>query len=142
MAFDFGRRRIGVAVGERLTGTCSPLTTVHSGSDGAIDWRAIGALLDEWRPTLLIVGQPRHADGTESPMSQQAAAFADELTRRYGLRVELVDERLSSSEAAGRLTEARRQGRRRRRVGRGDIDSVAAQVILETWMSGRAGGGL
>ena len=75
-------------------------------------------------------------------MSQQAAAFADELTRRYGLRVELVDERLSSSEAAGRLTEARRQGRRRRRVGRGDIDSVAAQVILETWMSGRAGGGL
>ncbi len=138
IAFDFGLRRIGVAVGERMTGTCSPLTTVHCG--GGVDWDAIGRLLDEWRPSLLVVGQPRHADGSESPMSQQAARFAGELTQRFGVEAVLVDERLSSAEAADRLSEARQQGRRRRRrVGRGDIDPVAAQVILETWMSGRTG---
>lgn len=139
IAFDYGLRRIGVAVGERLTGTASPLATVDARAAGGTNWTRIDAILDEWRPGLLIVGQPRNLDDTESEMTKQAARFAARLAERTGLVVELVDERLSSTEAAGRLTEARRSGKRRRRIGRGDIDPVAAQVILETWISGRVG---
>ena len=112
---------------------------MRSGASGDPDWAAIDAILGEWRPATLVVGLPRNLDDSESAVGKAATAFARQLEQRSGLVVRLVDERLSSAEAAGRLTDARRTGRRRRRIGRGDIDPVAAQVILETWMSGRAG---
>ncbi|WP_421621866.1 Holliday junction resolvase RuvX [Alkalilimnicola ehrlichii] len=130
LAFDHGDRRIGVAVGEALTGGGRALITL-SARAGQPDWEEVGRLLAEWRPQGVVVGLPLHADGSDSESTRAARKFAQRLHGRYGLRVELVDERLSSHEAAARLSE--RRGRPTRRPGA--LDSEAARIILETWFS-------
>lgn len=134
LAFDFGLRRIGIAVGEALIGSARALVTIRGDCPGP-DWPAIDALLAEWSPGLLVVGRPVHADGSESPMSEAATAFAAELAARSGREVSLVDERLSSSEARDRVRRERRSGERRRRVRREEIDALAAEVILRDYMN-------
>ncbi|RLK51399.1 putative Holliday junction resolvase [Alkalispirillum mobile] len=130
LAFDHGGRRIGVAVGEALTGTGRALCTLAA-RDGQPDWERVARLLDEWRPAGLVVGLPLHADGSDSHSTRAARKFAQRLHGRHGLRVELVDERLSSHEAEARLAE--RGGRGARQPGA--LDSEAARVILETWFN-------
>jgi len=134
MAFDFGQRRIGVACGDTLSATATPLATVLAGSGGQ-QWAAIGALVRDWQPALAIVGLPYNVDGTESEQATAARTFAGELKARYGLRVELIDERYSSLEAQERLQLARETGVRKRRVGKADIDAAAACIILERWIT-------
>ncbi len=129
MAFDFGSRRIGVAVARHPgDNTAMPLKTLHSHA-AKPDWQAIEALLEEWRPQRLIVGEPVHADGSANPVTLAARRFARQLTGRYRLPVDLVDERLSSYEAASRL--AHTGGHKREAM----IDRIAACVILETWLA-------
>ena len=135
LAFDYGARRIGLAVGQTLTGTASPAGVIPVGQ--APDWDAVGRAVREWSPTRLLVGLPYNMDGTETVLTGVCRGFASELGRRYGLPVELVDERLTSSAAQGDLREARRSGARTRRVRREDIDANAARLILETWMRAR-----
>ncbi len=130
LAFDFGTRNIGVAVGQTVTGTASPLGSVAV-RHGAPDWEAIEALLDRWRPDALVVGLPLNMDGTEQPTTALSRRFARRLRGRFALPVHLADERLSTREARERLDAA---GRRE-----AEDDPVAAQVILEGWLADRDG---
>ena len=132
LAFDFGLRRIGVAVGQSVTGSASPLGVVANRESG-IDHDAIAALIREWRPDLLVVGMPAHADGSESAMQKPVRAFIAELMR-HELPVETVDERYTSVEAERVLKEARAAGTRGR-IAREQIDSAAAVFIAERYLS-------
>jgi putative pre-16S rRNA nuclease len=134
LAFDFGRRRIGVACGDTISRTAAPLDAVAVGSSG-LRWEAIDALLHEWQPALIVVGLPYNVDGSDSTMTSAAREFAAELERRCRLPVVLVDERYSSREAEARLKSARETGLRRRRVAKADVDAAAACVILERWFT-------
>jgi putative Holliday junction resolvase len=133
MAFDFGRKRIGVACGDTLSRTASPLTGIANTAAGP-RWDIIDTLMRDWQPTLIVLGLPYNVDGSESGMSETVRGFADELSRRYALPVRLIDERYSSLEAETRLKTERESGIRRRRVAKADIDAAAACVILERWL--------
>lgn len=137
LAFDFGRRRIGIACGDSISRTASPLGAVSAGPAGP-HWGGIDAVIRDWRPATLVVGLPYNADGSESAAAAAARGFATQLGSRYALPVDLVDERYSSLEAAERLKRARESGMRRRRVTKTDIDAAAACVILERWLSEKA----
>ncbi len=130
LGFDFGLRRIGVAVGETVTGSAHPVTTLQCAQPGQVDWDAITRLIAEWQPDALVVGLPQRDDGSDGEMAQAARRFSRRLQGRYGLTVHLVDERLSSQEARERLHD--RGGRARR--DKAAIDMIAASVILETWL--------
>jgi putative Holliday junction resolvase len=132
LAFDYGQRRIGVAVGNTGTRTATAVGTLPA--RGEPDWDAVTRCVRDWSPARLLVGLPYNMDGSESALTAACRRFAQELSRRYALPVELVDERLTSSAAQADLREARRTGARRRRVRREDVDANAARVILETWL--------
>lgn len=134
LAFDFGLRRIGVAVGQDVTASASPVGTVANGESG-VDHERIAAIIAEWRPTALVVGMPTHADGSPGAMTDAVEAFIKELVR-YGLPVRTVDERYSSIEAEQALKRARQQGSRGR-ISKEDIDAAAAVFIAERYLAGR-----
>ncbi len=134
LAFDFGQRRIGVACGDTVSRSAAPLGAVPVGPAG-LPWDAIGSLMREWRPAVLVVGLPYNVDGSESGAADAARGFADELASRYALPVRLVDERYSSLEAEERLKGARESGARKRRVSKPDVDAAAACIILERWFN-------
>lgn len=122
IGFDYGEKRIGVAVGQTVTKTATPLETV-SCVKGRPDWNRISQLIRQWSPQALVVGEPLNMDGTEQEVGIAAGKFAGELKRRFSLPVYRIDERLSSYEAKVRLKATR------------GLDPVAAQAILETWLS-------
>ena len=132
LAFDFGTRRIGVAMGNTLVRVAHPLVTVAADTP-ASTFAAIAALLDEWRPQQLVVGLPMHADGTPHAMTARATAFARELAQRHGVPVAMVDERWTT-EAAQDLLTASKSGR----GGRAERDQIAAQLILQAWFDEHA----
>lgn len=129
LAFDHGHRRIGVAVGQSLTGTATPLGTLAARCSEP-DWKDVARLVACWEPQAMVVGLPLNMDGSEQETSRQARRFRHELVERFGVPVHLVDERLSTREARERLA---REGR-----PRADDDPVAAQVILEDWFAQHA----
>ena len=133
LGFDFGERRIGVAVGQSLTRSASAEGVLVATTDGP-DWSAISKLVSTWSPTRLLVGRPSNMDGTDSDMTTAAEAFAAELAKRAQLPVDLVDERLTSFEAREQLRDQRRSGMKRRRVRRGELDAHAARLIVESWL--------
>ena len=130
MALDFGLRQIGVAVGNRLLGTTQPLPVIRA-KDGLPEWRALEALVEEWRPDLVVVGDPLNMDGSDSAMSARAARFARQLEGRLGLAVILVDERLSSFEAKSLSRDEGHRGDYRKQP----VDSLAAELILQSWLA-------
>ena len=134
LAFDFGRRRIGVACGDTVSRSASVLEAVPADAAGP-RWPVIAALMREWQPDMAVVGLPYNVDGSDSAMTGAARTFAAELARRFGIEVVMVDERYSSLEAEARLQAARESGLRRRRVAKSDVDAAAACVILERWFS-------
>jgi len=134
LGFDFGQRRIGVACGESVSRTASPLGIVPVGSQGP-RWDAIDALMRAWRPSSVVVGLPYSVDGSESAVTGAARRFAREFGARYKTSVQLVDERYSSLEAETRLKEARESGLRKRRVAKADVDATAACIIVERWLT-------
>ncbi|MGE0625169.1 MAG: Holliday junction resolvase RuvX [Pseudomonadales bacterium] len=121
LAFDFGLKNIGVAVGQTVTRTASPLDTI-SATDGKPDWKAVDRLVSEWRPHRLLVGLPLNMDDTESEMSARARQFASRLAERSGIEVTLVDERLTSYAS-------------RQAAGPGGSHGMAAALIAETWLN-------
>ncbi|MCX7118167.1 MAG: Holliday junction resolvase RuvX [Legionellales bacterium] len=131
LGFDFGYRRIGVSVGQMLTHSASPLSTLAAVS-GVPRWEMIAALLAEWQPQALIVGIPTHIDDSEQYTTAAARGFARQLRKRFALPVHLVDERLTTVEARAYLFE---QGGYRH-IKKAEIDSIAACVILEQWLQG------
>jgi RNAse H-fold protein YqgF len=132
LAFDFGTRRIGVAVGETTLGLAHPLATIAADSD---DERlaTIAALVREWQPALLVVGLPTHADGTPHAMTARAQDFARWLEARFRLAVDLVDERYTTEAATSALADAG-VGVRGHKPLR---DQVAAQIILQAYLDQR-----
>lgn len=132
LGFDFGTRRIGVAVGQELTRTAEPLTTLHA-SAGGPDWQAIDRLVADWRPDAMVVGLPLNMDQTEHEVTEAARRFGNQLRGRYNLPVHLVDERLSSIEAERHLRDSALP--KHKRQAREAIDQVAAQLILESWLA-------
>jgi putative Holliday junction resolvase len=131
IAFDYGQRRIGVAVGQQVTNSASPLETVSNGDNGP-DWQRIETIIREWRPQRLIVGMPMHADGSPSDMGKVVTQFIAELDR-FDLPVAEVDERYSSTEAEARLRSQREEGLRGR-ISKEVIDTAAATFIAERWL--------
>lgn len=134
LAFDYGKRRIGIAQGQTLTYTSSPLTTLTC-QNGEPDWSAINKLIEQWQPNRLIVGLPLQKDGSESELSKAASQFADSLAGRTKLPVELHDETLSSYAAHDLLRQQRQSGSRNKRVQKQDIDQMAAAIILQSWLN-------
>ena len=122
LAVDFGLKHIGLAVGQTVTRTASPLCEIPA-KNGKPDWAALDAVISQWQPQRLLVGLPTHMDGTESEMSVRARQFAQSLRRRYDRRVVLVDERLTSQEAKRLAPEDNRH-------------AVAAGLIAQTWLNG------
>jgi putative Holliday junction resolvase len=133
LGFDFGLRRIGIAAGQSITGSASPVTTV-SARDGAPDWQAVDAVVREWGPDALVVGVPVLMDGSEQDLTRRARRFARSLGQRYGLTIHEADERLSSASATGLIADARERGQRAR-TRKGDVDRIAATLILERWLA-------
>lgn len=128
LAFDFGERRIGIAVGEHLIGTANPLMTIDNESN-EVRFQAITNLVKEWQPKLLVVGLPLNTDGTEHGMTQLCRKFARRLNGRFNIPVLLIDERYSSAEASQRLNESGVKGRAQKTM----LDQVAAQTILQSY---------
>lgn len=133
LAFDYGERRIGVAYANCATGTATALKTLAA-RDGRPATQDIQSLIQEWQPDALVVGVPYNPDGSDSPMATRAKEFSSRLGEQHGLPIDLVDERLTSQEAAAMLREQRRTGQKKRKVRRGDIDSLAARLIAESWL--------
>jgi putative Holliday junction resolvase len=130
LAFDFGTRRIGVAVGTTITRSARALTTIDA--PGADARRvALGRVIAEWQPEVLVVGLPVHADGTPHAMTGRARRFGDELRARFGIPVEYADERHTSELARTALAGQGRAGRQKR-------DELAAQIILQGWLDANA----
>jgi putative Holliday junction resolvase len=124
LGFDYGRKRIGVAVGQQLTCSATALTTIQA-RDGKPDWPAISRLLEEWKPDALVVGIPYHMDGTEQDMTRAAQRFGRQLAGRYKLPVHCAEERLTSCVVESGLNN---------RTGKTAIDPLSAQVILQDWL--------
>ena len=129
MGFDFGTVRIGVAIGETVTGLAHPLTMIAS-EPIARRFEQIGALLAEWQPHQIIVGLPTTLDGRAHEMTQRCRRFGNQLHGRFNLPVIWVDERLSSAEAEQRLQQAGQNARNTKT----HVDAVAAQILLQQWL--------
>ncbi|HTD28043.1 MAG TPA: Holliday junction resolvase RuvX [Xanthomonadaceae bacterium] len=142
LGFDVGSKRIGVAVGNGFSGTARDLSVVDM-RDEIADWNAIDRLVREWRPDALVIGDPRTPgeDGRQSdatqPSRQRAQRFARDVATRYQIPVWLVDERMSSIDAAARFAQGRAAGARKRSTAR-NLDAVAAAIILERWLGAPA----
>ncbi|MBK8755241.1 MAG: Holliday junction resolvase RuvX [Candidatus Competibacteraceae bacterium] len=132
LGFDFGRARIGIAVGEAVTGSARPLRTLPTRQHRP-DWETIGRLIAEWQPDMLVIGVPRHADDSANAMTEAALRFSRQLHGRFHLPVATIDERLSSWEAEQRYFETAPAGRHRDRDP--VLDAQAAAVILESWFN-------
>ena len=118
LGFDFGTKRIGIAMGNTITGQAQPLSVLHA-TDNATRFKEIGDLIAHWSPARLVVGEPRHPDGAEHEMTQRCRRFANQLVGRYQLPVILVDERYSSAVIGGKRGEV--------------IDAKAAAIILQQY---------
>jgi len=128
LAFDFGERRIGIAVGEHLINSANPLTTIDNESN-EVRFATITQLINEWQPKLLVVGLPLSLDGSETEVTQLCKKFARRLNGRFNLPVIMIDERYSSTEASQMLNESGIKGRAQKAM----LDQVAAQTILRSY---------
>lgn len=129
LGFDFGYKRIGVAVGQQLTSSASPLATLDA-KLGVPNWDIVQKLVDQWQPDAMIVGLPTCIDGTEQYTTAASKGFAKQLRKRFTRPVHLVDERLSTMEARAYLFAEGGY----RKIKQAEVDSIAACVILEQWL--------
>lgn len=135
LAFDYGTKSIGVAIGQELTGTANPLAALKA-KDGIPNWDDIGKILKEWQPDLVVVGLPLDLEGGElESITPRAKKFANRIHGRFGCVVELHDERLSTVEAKAELFEHGGY----RALSKGNIDSQSAVIILESWFERQYG---
>jgi putative Holliday junction resolvase len=134
LGFDFGTRRIGVAVGQLITQSATPLTILKA-VDGVPDWNEIKKLIEVWRIGALVVGAPYNMDGSEQRITEDARQFAEILEAKFQLPVYHMDERLTTKEAGVLYFE---KGLRERK-SQSDLDSIAAKIILESWLRQHSG---
>lgn len=129
LGFDFGKKSIGVAVGQEVTGTASPLHALKA-IDGIPDWQKLQHVFDEWQPQLAVVGLPLNMDGTNQDITFAAKKFANRLNAKYRVPVETCDERLTTVDAKAQLFEMGGY----KKLEKQKIDSASACLILESWM--------
>ncbi|WP_395344783.1 Holliday junction resolvase RuvX [Ningiella sp. W23] len=129
LAFDFGMKSIGVAVGQSITGTASPLAALRA-QDGIPDWDLIEELIKDWQAQTCVVGLPLNMDGSEQDITANAKKFSRRLAHKYKLAVHLHDERLTTVEAKARLFELGGF----KKLGKEKVDSVSACLIYESWL--------
>ena len=136
LAFDFGTRQIGVAIGQALLNTANPLTILRA-NDGIPDWKQLKLLIDDWEPDQILVGLPLNMDGSESNFCQRTRKFGRRIHGKYGVKVAMVDERLSTFSAKNPNQVKRRQNNRTtlKNYRENPIDHIAAVIILQTWLS-------
>lgn len=136
LGFDYGRKRIGIAVGQEITHTAKGLVTLKTMQTGP-DWAAIDELVKEWQPQLLVVGMPHnideHMDERPHELHEEVKGFGDQLAERYNLPVEWIDEKLSSVEAEQQLSAS--QQKKQRKQNKAEIDKLAAQLILQSYLN-------
>lgn len=133
MAFDFGLKHIGVAIGQSLTKTATPLTSI-SAIDGIPRWTEMDTLIQAWKPIGIIVGIPLNMDDSEQLLTHCARKFIKRLQKRYHIPVDTVDERLSSWEAKNRLRLKKRDKPLLSKKQIQDINAMAAAILLEQWI--------
>ena len=124
VAFDFGEKKIGVAVGQTSTYTSSPLQVIFNNHD-KVNWNEISVLLEEWRPELILIGKPLIMDGTDSEMMKKVDAFYKKLESLYDAKFEYVDERLTTFEARDILKENNVE----------TVDANAAKILIDNWFN-------
>ena len=127
MAFDFGNRNIGIAIGQEITRTASTFYSI-SANNGQPDWLELDMIINEWNPNLFVVGDPLNMDGTRSKIQDSCDKFSNALSKRYDIGIEKTDERLTSREAKDRI-ESIQMGIKDSR----NKHSISAQIILEDW---------
>ena len=130
LAFDFGLKHIGVAIGQEITNTAETFFSLKA-KNGEPDWRKLDTLIKEWNPKLLVVGNPLNMDGSNSEIKKKSDKFSNLINKRYNIPVELMDERLTTREAKDRL---KAEEDNFASSGR-DTHQIAAQIILENWFS-------
>lgn len=128
LGFDFGTQRIGIAVGQSITGTATALCTISS-RNGKPDWDRISHLVDSWQPDALVVGLPTHDDGSDSNSSKAVRKFIRQLDEHYELPIHTMDEKLSSHVAKQHIKGS---------TSKQEIDAVAAMIILQNWLEMKA----
>ncbi len=133
LAFDFGTKSIGVAIGQRVTGTARPLAALKA-QNGTPDWNLLERLLKEWQPDEVVVGLPLNMDGSEQLLTARARNFANKIHGRFGVRIALHDERLSTVEARSGLFAHGGY----RALNKGSVDSASAVIILESYFEQHA----
>lgn len=131
IGFDFGTKSIGVAIGQEITGTASPLNALKA-VDGIPNWDELQTLFDEWRPHLAVVGLPLNMDGSDQHITFAAKKFANRLNAKYRVKVETCDERLTTVDAKAQLFAMGGY----KKLDKQKVDSVSACLILESWMGG------
>lgn len=131
MAFDFGLKKIGVAIGQVVTQKASPLGIVKV-KDKKVQWGSVDQWINEWQPDQLVVGLPLHSDGSDLYVTEPAKAFAQSLFERYQIKVDLCDEILTTREAYSQL-----EAQGRRRLSQCQVDALSACLILEQYLAGR-----
>lgn len=140
LGLDFGMKYIGIAVGQSVTRTATPLTSIMA-TDGVPKWDDIQKLINEWKPSALILGIPLNMDGTEQPITFAARRFGDKLKNHFKLPLHLVDERLSTWEAKERIKERTLQEKgNSRSPGKPKqdfklVNAMAAAILVEQWLS-------
>lgn len=132
LGFDFGSKSIGIAVGQEITTSATPLQALKA-RDGIPDWDALGVIINEWQPDLIIVGLPLNMDGTPQAVTYAAKKFANRLNSRYGIPVETQDERLTTVDARAQLFA--RGGYKK--LSKSNVDNLSARLILESWLEAR-----
>ena len=134
LAFDYGTRKIGVAMGETITKVAKPLCSIKVRSNEP-DWDHISDIIRQYSVNLCVVGLPLNMDGSRQPMTGRAEAFARALEQRTGLGVQLIDERLSSIEARSLVFSEKKTGKRNKLKQHGIVDAYAAKIILDHWFN-------
>lgn len=137
LAFDYGTKNVGIAVGQTLTRSASALTVLRYGEtreSKKVLFEQLGKLIAEWKPTQLIVGWPLNMDGSESELCADVKKFSDKLQRESNLPVTLVDERLTSREAKQQRQQTRNPASREHSYRKQPIDSEAARILLQGWL--------
>ena len=132
IAFDFGLKRTGVAVGNTITGSATPECTLTS-KNNQPDWDSISTLFKEWQPTQVVVGMPTELDGSENPLNKKIQRFCNQIEGRYNIKVDQENEQFTSIEAARRLKQLRQSGRKKK-INKDEVDKIAASIILENWI--------
>ena len=134
LGFDFGTRSIGVAIGQQITASATPLLSLKA-VDGIPNWDEIGKLIKEWQPDIVVVGLPLNMDGTEQEMTHRARKFANRLNAKFGVKIVTQDERLTTTDAKARLFELGGF----KALTKGQVDAVSAVLIVESYFENHFG---